>query len=78
MKVVHVSFPPSNLRQQTRVLSRLGSQVFGLGHIKEHVHDVGRDVQGQGQSAPPVPFVAVAEHLAPELGPAQEAVVCGT
>lgn len=71
------SLSPSNLSQQARVLGRLGAQVLGLGHIEEDVHDVGGDVQGQGQPAPPVPFAAVAEHLAPELRPADEAVVCG-
>lgn len=72
------SFPAADLRQETRVLRRLGAQVFGFGHVKQDVHDVGGDVQGQGESAPPVPLDAVAEHLAPELGPAHEAVVCGT
>lgn len=72
------SFSASDLRQETRVLRRLGAQVLGFGHVKQDVHDVGGDVQGQGESAPPVPLDAVAEHLAPELRPAHEAVVCGT
>lgn len=73
-----LSLSPANVRQQTRVLGRLCAQVFGLGHVKQDVHDVGGDVQGQGQPAPSVPFAAVAEHLPPELRPPHEAVVCGS
>ena len=71
------SLPPADLSQQARVLGRLRAQVLGLCHVEEDVHDVGGDVQGQGQPAPPVPFAAaaVAEHLPSELRPAHEAVV---
>lgn len=72
------SLPASDVSQQPRVLRRLGAQALGLGHVEQDVHDVGRDVQGQGQPAPPLSFAAVAEHLAPELRPPHEAVVCGT
>lgn len=75
------SLPAPDLSQKARVLRRLGAQVFGFGHVKQHVHDVGWDVQRQGKPATAVPLAAaaaaVAQHLTPELGPAREAVVCG-
>lgn len=72
------SLSPANVRQQARVFSRFCAQVFCLGHIKQDVHDVGGDVQGQGQPAPPLPFAAVVEYLAPELRASREAVICGS
>lgn len=59
------SLSPANVRQKARVFSRFCAQVFGLCHVKQDVHDVSGDVQGQGQPAPAVPFAAVAEHLPP-------------
>lgn len=71
------SLSPANVRQQARVLSRLCAQVFRLGHVKQDVHDVGGDVEGQGQPAPVLPF-AVVEYLPPELRPSRKAVICGS
>lgn len=74
------SLPAPDVSQEARVLGRFGAQVFGFGHVEQHVHDVGRDVQGQREPAPAVPLAAaaaVAQHLTPELGPAREAVVRG-
>lgn len=70
------SLSPANVRQEARVFSRLCAQVFCLGHVKQDVHDVGGDVQGQGQ--PPVRFAYVVEYLPPKLRPSHEAVVCGS
>lgn len=40
---------PPNLRHQMGVGGRLGAQVLGLGDVEEQVHDVGGDVEGQGE-----------------------------
>ena len=48
------SLAASYLRQEARVVGGLGAQALGLGDVEQDVHDVGGDVQGQRELAPPL------------------------
>lgn len=42
------SLPPPDLGHEVRVGGGLGPQVLGFGNVEEDVHDVGGDVEGEG------------------------------